>query len=608
MPNSHFGPSLPHRTCTSTQREALALRADPCGLAQPRKNTCTPGQAFYKGCGAPSTDRPERGSLTSAHASSIESAAAAAPQTSVMQVVRDGIGSVHNAHNGLRDMGWQPLAHSAMVGATAGLCILGLQCGIHSVHHDWQEVAIQVNWAGHSVSPSVAVGLPRAVLPPVLAGAFVTLVNSVQQRSNAMLDELKVVGCRNQSLLQQASRLLTRSASAAVALGCGVSLGPEGPSVEIGKGVAQIGLEATGTKKSSWLASSAKLGLSAGLAAGFHAPIAGAAFAMESEKDDAEDAGAKICTLLQTVVASCVAASIASSGNMEQHLFSADVSDTDVASSMFVCLCLGTACGVASGLFRLLDNSMGDYAKNANNVAWLRGLSPVLGGLATGIVALSFPEVRYDGFNNFAAFLHPSHVCGEYLLRLLIAKAVATTVCKSSGLVGGVYAPSLFMGAVMGCLFFVMLDSVDIMLPLTSSELYPLVGMAAMLSGVCRVPLTSVLLLCELSTFDALPYALAGTLTSSYVAHLVGRSQMVAMQAGTEPRAEGPINYLASRVQEQLDFAVHQEPAVLGMLAVGAARMSTATVSMDDAECPSVGCQLRDGAKEASKDQLASCK
>lgn len=77
-------------------------------------------------------------------------------------------------------------------------------------------------------------------------------------------------------------------------------------------------------------------------------------------------------------------------------------------------------------------------------------LLPAIGGLFTGIIALAYPEVLYQGFGNVDAVLDVG-VQGELytawlLSQIVVAKVVATALCRGSGLVGGLYAPSIFTG------------------------------------------------------------------------------------------------------------------------------------------------------------------
>jgi hypothetical protein len=121
------------------------------------------------------------------------------------------------------------------------------------------------------------------------------------------------------------------------------------------------------------------------------------------------------------------------------------------------------------------------------------------------------------------------------LLQLVGVKLVATAVCRGSGLVGGIYAPSLFMGAALGSAYgklaSVIFAAADPrfslgVLSLAAPQAYALVGMAAMLAGVCQVPLTSVLLLFELTQDYRIILPLMGAVgLSSWVSSLAMKIQ-----------------------------------------------------------------------------------
>ncbi|CAK9142835.1 unnamed protein product [Ilex paraguariensis] len=137
---------------------------------------------------------------------------------------------------------------------------------------------------------------------------------------------------------------------------------------------------------------------------------------------------------------------------------------------------------------------------------------PVLGGLAVGLIALAYPEILYWGFENVDILLESrpflKGLSADLLLQLVAVKIVATSLCRASGLVGGYYAPSLFIGAATGMAYgkavsFAVSQPHPIFdisfLEVASPQAYGLVGMAATLAGVCQVPLTAVLLLFELT-------------------------------------------------------------------------------------------------------------
>lgn len=89
-----------------------------------------------------------------------------------------------------------------------------------------------------------------------------------------------------------------------------------------------------------------------------------------------------------------------------------------------------------------------------NSVGIPRALFPVLGGLTVGLIALAYPEILYWGFENVDILLESSPfakcLSADLLLQLVAVKIVATSLCRASGLVGGYYAPSLFIGAATG--------------------------------------------------------------------------------------------------------------------------------------------------------------
>ncbi|GMP51975.1 hypothetical protein CsSME_00017985 [Camellia sinensis var. sinensis] len=172
-------------------------------------------------------------------------------------------------------------------------------------------------------------------------------------------------------------------------------------------------------------------------------------------------------------------------------------------------LVLGMLCGVVSVVFTRLVNwftEAFEFIKEKFGVPAV--VCPALGGLGAGIIALKYPGILYWGFTNVDEILHTGKSAsapGIWLLaQLAAAKVVATALCKGSGLVGGLYAPSLMIGAAVGAVFGgSAVELINSAMPGNASvaqpQAYALVGMAATLASVCSVPLTSVLLLFELT-------------------------------------------------------------------------------------------------------------
>ncbi|MEI7952856.1 MAG: chloride channel protein, partial [Synechococcaceae cyanobacterium ELA182] len=128
------------------------------------------------------------------------------------------------------------------------------------------------------------------------------------------------------------------------------------------------------------------------------------------------------------------------------------------------------------------------------------GLAPALGGAAVGGMALAFPQVLGVGYDTIEALLgSDGGIPLLTLLALLGVKLLATAVSNASGFVGGGFAPSLFLGAVLGSCYGQMLGEGWLQLPVAEPPAYAMVGMAAVLAGSARAPLTALLLLFELT-------------------------------------------------------------------------------------------------------------
>lgn len=115
-------------------------------------------------------------------------------------------------------------------------------------------------------------------------------------------------------------------------------------------------------------------------------------------------------------------------------------------------------CGVVSVVFTRLVTwftKLFDLIKEKFDLPAI--VCPALGGLGAGIIALKYPGILYWGFTNVEEILHTGKTAsapGIWLLtQLAAAKVVATALCKGSGLVGGLYAPSLMIGAAVGAVF-----------------------------------------------------------------------------------------------------------------------------------------------------------
>ncbi len=296
-------------------------------------------------------------------------------------------------------------------------------------------------------------------------------------------------------------RGLVKMVAAAVSLGTGASLGPEGPSVEIGANLGMwLGQALNASQERQRLLLGA--GAAAGIAAGFNAPIAGVFFALELVLGTTFATSGVSVLVLAAVVASLVA----QIGLGAKPAFALPVYEVKSLLELPLYLLLG---GLASLVSFTYTQSV-DFARQAfqgqvSYLAWLGKipgyLTPIVGGAIVGIVALKFPQVTGIGYETIEAMLQDVQFSLLLLVSILVVKMLMTAVSLGSGLVGGLFAPSMFLGATMGAIYG---KSLVLLFPALSSQIagppaYAMVGMAAVLASSARAPLTAILLMFELT-------------------------------------------------------------------------------------------------------------
>ncbi|GJN17934.1 hypothetical protein PR202_gb05042 [Eleusine coracana subsp. coracana] len=214
------------------------------------------------------------------------------------------------------------------------------------------------------------------------------------------------------------------------------------------------------------------------------------------------------------VILSAVIASVVSEiGLGSDPAFTVPEYDFRSPTELPLYLLLGVFCGLVSiALSRCTSLAIDTVGSLQKATGLPKAASPALGGLIVGLLALMYPEVLYWGFENVDVLLESrpftSGLTATVLVQLIGVKILATSLCRAFGLVGGYYAPSLFIGAATGMAYgkfvrFTFTGPEPLLhipfLDVASPQAYGLVGMAATLAGVCKVPLTSVLLLFELT-------------------------------------------------------------------------------------------------------------
>jgi H+/Cl- antiporter ClcA len=308
---------------------------------------------------------------------------------------------------------------------------------------------------------------------------------------------------------------LLRLVAASLSMGSGASLGPEGPSVESGGNIGLWIASRCGLSPSNQKALVAA-GVSAGLAAGFKAPIAGVFFAFEGSYSTIPGRPSVRAVLVAAVSSELVTQLCLG----DEPIFRLPAYEVRSPLELPLYLGLGLVASLMSwALVAVLAAGRSDRVQRqlARLPAWL---VTGLGGLGVGLMALGFPQVLGVGYDTIEALLGSNGgIALSTLLALLLVKLLATGLSSATGFVGGGFAPALFLGAVLGNCYGQILGDSGFHLPVAEPPAYAMVGMAAVLAGSARAPLTALLLLFEL-THDiriVLPLMAAAGLSAALV-------------------------------------------------------------------------------------------
>lgn len=272
-------------------------------------------------------------------------------------------------------------------------------------------------------------------------------------------------------------------------LASGVALGREGPSVMVGSGIASVFGRALGLKREK-VEALIPVGASAALAAAFNTPIAAVLFSLEEVIGDLH------APLLGSVVlASGTSWMVLHMVLGDEPLFSVPQYELVHVSELGFYALLGVVGGLVSVLFvRLLLAIRQKFMAMPERTSWLH---PVMGGLTVGVLGFFMPAVLGVGYGFVDDALN-GHMAITAMAVLVAMKLVATATCYGSGNAGGIFGPSLFIGAMLGGTVG---SLANLILPdyTGGTGAYALVGMGAAFAGIIRVPFTSVIMIFELT-------------------------------------------------------------------------------------------------------------
>ncbi|HUB36454.1 MAG TPA: chloride channel protein [Solirubrobacteraceae bacterium] len=389
---------------------------------------------------------------------------------------------------GRRSTGLTVLA--VLVGAGAGLgavvfryMIIGFT-ELFTGHRDYSA-------AGHAYNPHVpGLGIWFVVLVPVLGGLiYGPLVSrfAPEARGHGVPEVMYAVNRLGGRMRPQVP--VVKSLASAVCIGAGGSVGREGPIVQIGSALGSLAGQALGLSESH-LRLLVACGAAGGISATFNAPIAGVFFALELILRNFETRSFGL------VVLSSVTADAIGRAAFGSHPFLTLPSFT-FSSPLELLLYAGlgllaTAVGLA--FVRVLYHGEDLADRLWRGPEWLR---PAAGGVLLGLLLLAVPEMYGVGYPVLQLAV-AGHYAILVLLGLLAAKILATSLTMWIGGSGGVFAPSLFMGAMLGAAYGAIAHHLLPQLAVAPGA-YALVGMGAVFAAAARAPITAVIIIFELT-------------------------------------------------------------------------------------------------------------
>jgi CIC family chloride channel protein len=380
--------------------------------------------------------------------------------------------------------------------------LVGIGTGLGAVA--FRYLIRAVGWIGYEWIPQLTSQWSKAyvIFVPALGGLLVgCLVHffAREAKGHGVPEVMEAVALRGGRIRPIVA--VVKSLASAICIGSGGSVGREGPIVQIGSALGSSVGQALNLSEDR-IRNLVACGAAGGIAATFNAPIAGVIFALEIIL------GEFSVRYFSTVVISAVAASVigrAVFGDVPAFLIPMEYGLNSLWEYAFY-LVLGLLAAVVGVTFvRLLYWSEDRFDRWRNVPEWVK---PAVGGVLLGGLALAYPYLtgvtweRIPHVYNVGYEVIEAALAGQLTLHivasLFVLKLIATSLTLGSGGSGGVFAPSLFMGAMLGGAFELV---VNYLFPGVAAPpgAYALVGMGAVFAAGAHAPITAVLIMFELT-------------------------------------------------------------------------------------------------------------
>jgi len=396
------------------------------------------------------------------------------------------------------------VALAAVLGAVIGIGVVVLETLVQLVHERAFAIA-----AGQRLSEAPMLDWWRALLVPTAGGLLSGLAATLIRRWRPQ----EIVDAIEANALYGGRMSLTDSVNLAfltiISSGFGASVGLEAGYTQVGAGLASWTGQRLRVRRGD-LRTLVGCGAAAAIAAAFNAPLAGAFYAFELVIGTYSP-----LVLAPISMAALTGALTARHWFGDQAIFGADVTDIRIAGFDYVLFAVLGALAAAIGIAAMVGVTRIERTLRRQGVpSWLR---PSLGGIAVGILAVTFPQVLGSGHGAIQLVLEGS-LSGGVLLGLVAAKGLASALSVGAGFRGGLFSSSLLLGSVFGAAVVLGLGAV---LGPLDYVAYTLVGMGAMAAAIIGAPLTMIFLVLELTgSFTAALGVMVGVIVAAVTVRL----------------------------------------------------------------------------------------
>jgi len=371
--------------------------------------------------------------------------------------------------------------------------LLGFLAGFASTFFRWM---IEFFESIFSIEGFSLAGIPPQTYPfllplmPMVGGFFIGLIckyfpNAVKE--NGVHKVMYAVALNDGKVRKRT--IASCAVTSSITIGSGGSAGREGPTVQIGAAVGStIGqLLHLSTDRMRVLVG---CGAAAGIAASFNAPLAGVLFSLEIILGDFA-----IHTFSPIIIASVIGTVTGRALEGNEVTFNVPVHELVHPAEIIFYLILGILCGIVARLFTFIYFYVQQIFEEKITIPGL--YKPAIGGLIVGMISIFMPQILGNGYDVMEQALTGQMFWGLAFL-LVFMKIMCTSITLGSGGMGGIFAPSLFIGAMLGTAFG---SSIHFIFPTLSASAgtYSVVGMGAVAGAVMQAPLTNILMLFELT-------------------------------------------------------------------------------------------------------------